>query len=135
MPKLAEMPELTRAAYECSPLKSPEAEWGSKSRYSLGPEDLANPVPMFAARPSPIKHCIYIIKENRTYDQVFGDMTEGNGDAKLCLFREKVTPNQHSWPGSSCCWTISMWTAKCRPTATNGRWGPTPPISWRRSGR
>ena len=48
-----------------------------------------------SATPSPIKHCIYIIKENRTYDQVFGDMKEGNGDPKLCLFPEKITPNHH----------------------------------------
>ena len=38
---------------------------------------------------------IYIIKENRTYDQVLGDMTEGNGDSNLCLFGEEVTPNHH----------------------------------------
>ncbi len=37
----------------------------------------------------------YILKENRTYDQVFGDMKEGNGDSTLCLFGEKYTPNQH----------------------------------------
>jgi YVTN family beta-propeller protein len=43
----------------------------------------------------PIKHVIYIIKENRTYDQVLGDMKEGNGDANLVLFGEKVTPNFH----------------------------------------
>jgi hypothetical protein len=44
---------------------------------------------------SPIKYCLYIIKENRTYDQVLGDMPEGNGDPKLCLFPEHVTPNLH----------------------------------------
>jgi hypothetical protein len=38
---------------------------------------------------------IYIIKENRTYDQVFGDLPQGNGDAKLCLFPDHVTPNHH----------------------------------------
>lgn len=43
----------------------------------------------------PIKHVIYIVKENRTYDQVLGDIKEGNGDASLVLFGEKVTPNQH----------------------------------------
>ncbi len=54
-----------------------------------------NPVPSEPGKPSPIKHVIYIIKENRTYDQILGDMKEGNGDAKLCLFGEKVTPNLH----------------------------------------
>ena len=54
-----------------------------------------NPIPMKVGQPSPIKHVFYIIKENRTYDQVFGDMKEGNGDTTLCLFGEKYTPNQH----------------------------------------
>jgi YVTN family beta-propeller protein len=43
----------------------------------------------------PIKHVLYIVKENRTYDQVLGDMKEGNGDASLNLFGEKVSPNLH----------------------------------------
>lgn len=42
-----------------------------------------------------IKHVIYVIRENRTYDQVFGDISEGNGDPSLCLFGETVTPNSH----------------------------------------
>jgi len=42
-----------------------------------------------------IKHVFYIIKENRTYDQVFGDIPQGNGDSSLCFFPEKITPNQH----------------------------------------
>jgi hypothetical protein len=46
--------------------------------------------------PSPIKHVFYIIKENRTYDQVLGDMNEGNGDSSLCIFGEQVTPNHHA---------------------------------------
>jgi hypothetical protein len=45
---------------------------------------------------SPIKHVIYIIKENRTYDQVFGDVKEGNGDPTLVMFGHEVTPNQHA---------------------------------------
>jgi hypothetical protein len=43
----------------------------------------------------PIQHCIYIIKENRTYDQVLGDLEKGNRDPSLCLFPEEVTPNHH----------------------------------------
>jgi YVTN family beta-propeller protein len=43
-----------------------------------------------------IKHVIYIIKENRTYDQVFGDMPQGNGDPSVTMFGEKVTPNHHA---------------------------------------
>lgn len=43
-----------------------------------------------------IEHVIYIIKENRTYDQVLGDLPQGNGDPSLCLFPRAVTPNQHA---------------------------------------
>ncbi len=58
--------------------------------------DIVNPIPGKVGDPSPIKHVFYVIKENRTYDQVFGDMGEGNGDPSLCLFTEKVTPNHHA---------------------------------------
>lgn len=61
---------------------------------SAAPE--GNPVPQKVGDPSPIKYIFYIIKENRTYDQVLGDMPEGNGDPKLVLFGENVTPNQHA---------------------------------------
>ncbi|RIV23855.1 hypothetical protein DYU11_12890 [Fibrisoma montanum] len=54
-----------------------------------------NPIPMKVGEKSPIKYVFYVMKENRTYDQVFGDMKEGNGDSTLCLFGEKYTPNQH----------------------------------------
>ncbi len=47
------------------------------------------------AHASPIQHVVYIIKENRTYDQVLGDMPKGNGDPSLTLFGEKYTPNLH----------------------------------------
>ena len=44
---------------------------------------------------SKIQHVVFIIKENRTYDQVFGDMPQGNGEKELCLFPEAITPNHH----------------------------------------
>ena len=43
-----------------------------------------------------IQHVFFIIKENRTYDQVFGDIEKGNGDPKLCMFGKDVTPNHHA---------------------------------------
>jgi len=55
-----------------------------------------NPIPQKVGDPSPIKHVFYIIKENRTYDQVLGDMPEGNGDPNLALFGEKISPNHHA---------------------------------------
>jgi YVTN family beta-propeller protein len=53
------------------------------------------PVPERVGEPSVFKHVVYIIKENRTYDQVLGDLKGGNGDASLCIFGERITPNQH----------------------------------------
>ncbi len=49
----------------------------------------------FKSGSSPIKHVIYIIKENRTYDQVFGDLPVGNGDKSLTMFGNDITPNLH----------------------------------------
>ncbi len=58
-------------------------------------------IPSKVGDPCPIKHVLYIIKENRTYDQVLGDLKDsngkplGNGEPKICMFGENVTPNQH----------------------------------------
>ncbi|MDQ4489341.1 alkaline phosphatase family protein [Sinomonas sp. ASV486] len=53
-------------------------------------------VPKRIGDPSTIKHVFLIVKENRTYDQVYGDMKQGNGDASLAQFGAKATPNQHA---------------------------------------
>ena len=83
------MPALSKAAYACSPLRADAAPTGRAREPN-------NPIPAKVGEASPIKHCIYIIKENRTYDQVFGDIREGNGDAGICIFPERVTPNHHA---------------------------------------
>lgn len=54
------------------------------------------PVPARLGDPSTIKHVFLIVKENRTYDQVLGDVPQGNGDPSLTQFGENVTPNQHA---------------------------------------
>ncbi|MGW7253516.1 alkaline phosphatase family protein [Streptomyces sp. NPDC054834] len=54
------------------------------------------PVPARLGDPSTIKHVFLLVKENRTYDQVFGDLPQGNGDSSLTQFGENVTPNQHA---------------------------------------
>jgi DNA-binding beta-propeller fold protein YncE len=77
----------TAQARRCSPLRN-DAQVSA-------PRPVGNPVPLQPGEPSPIRYCIYIIKENRTYDQVLGDLPEGNGDPQLCLFPERVTPNHH----------------------------------------
>ena len=56
---------------------------------------LKNPIPARPGDPSPIAHVVYIVKENRTYDQILGDVKTGNGDPSLVLFGEEVTPNHH----------------------------------------
>jgi hypothetical protein len=67
-----------------------------KKQFELSAEGRrGNPIPMQVGAPSPIKHVFYIIKENRTYDQVLGDVKEGNGDTSLVLFGKQYTPNQH----------------------------------------
>ena len=53
------------------------------------------PVPERTGEPSLFKHVVYIIKENRTYDQILGDMKEGNGDPGLCIYGDSITPNTH----------------------------------------
>ncbi|HXB39627.1 MAG TPA: alkaline phosphatase family protein, partial [Bacteroidia bacterium] len=59
-------------------------------------ERINNPIPLKTGDVSPIKYVFYIIKENRTYDQVLSDIPGGNGDTSLLLFDSNVTPNQHA---------------------------------------
>jgi phospholipase C len=63
---------------------------------SINERSPGNPIPETISEPSPIKHVIYIIKENRTYDQVFGDLKQGDGNANLALFGAGDTPNLHA---------------------------------------
>lgn len=52
-------------------------------------------IPRFDTTKTPIKHVIYVIRENRTYDQIFGDIARGNGDPSLVMFGRQITPNAH----------------------------------------
>jgi phospholipase C len=56
-------------------------------------------IPARSGEPSTIDHVVFVIKENRTYDQVLGDMPKGNGDPSLVMFGAAVTPNQHRLAG------------------------------------
>jgi hypothetical protein len=87
LPTAEDMVRYSKDAYTCSPLREDQ---GVSAEPPAG-----NPIPRKPGDASPIKHCIYIIKENRTYDQVFGDIKEGNGDPNLCIFGAKITPNHH----------------------------------------
>jgi YVTN family beta-propeller protein len=89
LPAKAELARLTRRVYANSPYTD------EMLKAARAPKE-KTAVPFRVGAPSPIKHVIYVIKENRTYDQVLGDVKEGNGDPSLCLFGEDVTPNQHA---------------------------------------
>lgn len=88
VPNAARLGEYTRQVAMNMPYKD--------SQIHDSPSEIKSAIPTHVGAPSPIKHVLYIIKENRTYDQVFGDMKQGNGDANLCLFGRDVTPNQHA---------------------------------------
>ena len=91
MPTARQMAAYSQTVYECSPVKRGEPA------SVRGPQPVAgHPIPAKVGDPSPIKYVVYIVKENRTYDQVFGDMKEGNGEPSLCLFPEAITPNHHA---------------------------------------
>ena len=66
-----------------------------KEQESTARGEIGNPIPMKVGDKSPIKYVFYVIKENRTYDQVLSDVPGGNGDTSLLLFGERITPNQH----------------------------------------
>jgi 6-phosphogluconolactonase (cycloisomerase 2 family) len=87
LPTPERMAAYSKQAYACSPLREDQGVVAEP------PE--GSPIPKRVGDPSPIRHVIYVIKENRTYDQVFGDMKEGNGDPNLCIFPERITPNHH----------------------------------------
>jgi len=83
----AQLAAWTADAYRCMP---------EAGRRRPGPPGDDNPIPRRVGDPSPIRYVLYIIKENRTYDQILGDMKEGDGDPSLCLFPEVITPNHHA---------------------------------------
>ena len=87
-PTPAQLSGYSRLVYQNTPYH--------KDRELQASGEPGNPVPMRIGNGSPIKYVFYIIKENRTYDQVLGDVKEGNGDSSLCLFGEKITPNLHA---------------------------------------
>jgi len=68
----------------------------SKEREMFSSGEKGNPIPSRVGDVSPIKYVFYVIKENRTYDQVLGDIPAGNGDPGLVLFGKDITPNLHN---------------------------------------
>jgi hypothetical protein len=68
----------------------------NEKKTEMADGEAGNPIPRKMGQKSPIKHVFYIIKENRTYDQVLGDMQQGAGDTALCIFGKRITPNEHA---------------------------------------
>jgi len=87
-PDAKKLAELTKQVYDNALYRDTLLETSG-----VGAESI---IPARVGEPSPIKHVLFIMKENRTYDQVFGDLKQGNGDPSLTLFGRDVTPNQHA---------------------------------------
>lgn len=87
-PNADQLKVYTKQVYANTPFNDKKAETAEGEQ--------GNPIPRQQGEKSPIKHVFYIIKENRTYDQVLGDMPKGNGDRSLCLFGSRITPNHHA---------------------------------------
>jgi YVTN family beta-propeller protein len=88
VPGKSQLAEWTRHVYENTPFK--------KENETRADGMKGNPVPSVVGETSPIHYVFYVIKENRTYDQVLGDLPQGNGDTTLVLFGKKYTPNEHA---------------------------------------
>lgn len=88
LPSASDLAAYSKIVYENTPY--------TKEKEALAESEAGNPIPQKQGQASPIKYVFYVIKENRTYDQIFGDIKEGNGDSSLCLFPERVTPNHHA---------------------------------------
>jgi len=86
VPSRKELAALTVRAYAN---RKPAARGVSPARVSAV-------IPATPGTASPIRHVVYVIRENRTYDQVFGDLPQGNGDPSLVIFGRDVTPNAHA---------------------------------------
>jgi YVTN family beta-propeller protein len=85
-PGVAELATYTATVRRVTPSSEPVAE----------KEESGSPIPRRPGGATPLKHVFYVIRENRTYDQILGDLPTGNGDASLCLFGEQTTPNAHA---------------------------------------
>jgi DNA-binding beta-propeller fold protein YncE len=88
VPDSAELDSYTTAVAENNHIATARQQLAAEARSAT-----PLPVPKRAGDPSLIEHVVYIIKENRTYDQLFGDLPKGNGDPSLVMFGEDVTPN------------------------------------------
>lgn len=85
------------------------------------------PVPERIGEPSVFKHVIYIIKENKTYDQVYGDLPQGRGMPDLCIYGDSVTPNQHKLVNAFC--LMDNYYASGKSSAEGHQWADAAMVS------
>lgn len=88
-PTSEQLARWTRTVYSVTP-------YSDATRLVPAAAGAPSPIPRRVGGLSPITHVFYIIRENRTYDQILGDLDRGNGDPTLALFGENVTPNAHA---------------------------------------
>ena len=88
-PNAATLARMTATVRDLTP-------YSDATRLAPASAPVASPIPRRVGDTSPIKHVFYVIRENRTYDQVFGDLSKANGDPSLTLFGEDITPNAHA---------------------------------------
>ena len=88
-PGTAELTRMTARVRELTP-------YSDATRLAPAGAPGASPIPRRVGESSPIKYVFYVIRENRTYDQILGDLPKANGDPSLTLFGDKVTPNAHA---------------------------------------
>ena len=92
-------PQLTKAGLQSFPLSSAMAQLPTLTKDVTTNNRFANTSStssVMAAVHAGVQHVIYILKENRTYDQILGDLGRGNGDPTLALFGQAITPNLHN---------------------------------------
>jgi YVTN family beta-propeller protein len=89
VPDAATLDRYTKTVYRVTP-------YSDATRLAPASAPAASPIPRRVGGASPIQHVFYIIRENRTYDQILGDLDRGNGNAALALFGEEITPNVHA---------------------------------------
>lgn len=89
MPDAATLARYTKTVHDLTPFTE-------ASLLAPAGAPASSPIPRRVGGPSPIKHVFYVVRENRTYDQILGDLDRGNGDPSLALFGGDVTPNAHA---------------------------------------
>ena len=119
MPNDAQLTTYSKKAHDLSPYRDAH-------RLAPASPPKESPIPRRVGDASPIKHVFYIVRENRTYDQILGDLPAGDGDPALCLFGEEVTPNAHALAKEFVLFDNFYVDAEVSHDATPGRPAPTP---------